>query len=112
MRIGCGFAKGLWVRLLDLFVLVSGSFSIVATLPLIYLAVRSYRDGRALRRLQAEVVELMTDVRDIQHEMHDDQRRAADELEATKARVERVVHATARRRLLPRVRVEFPAIDG
>jgi len=44
--------------------------------------------------------------------MHHDQRRAADELEETKHRVERVVHATTRRRLLPRLRLEFPPIDG
>ncbi len=112
LRIAGGFATGLSVSLLDAFVLVSGSFSIAATPPLIYLAARSYRDGRALRLLQAEVVALMTDVRDLQHEMHDDQRRAADELEATKARVERVVQATARRRRRPRLRLEFPAVDG
>jgi hypothetical protein len=63
------------VHLLDLFVVVSGCFSIAATLPLIYLATRSYRDGRALRRLQAEVLQLMIDARDLQHEMHVDQRR-------------------------------------
>jgi hypothetical protein len=97
---------------LDVFVLVSGSFSIAATPPLIYLAARSYRDARALRGLQAEVLQLMTDVRDLQHEMHHDQRRAADELEETKHRVERVVHATTRRRLLPRLHLEFPPIDS
>jgi hypothetical protein len=93
---------------LDIFVLVSGSFSIVATLPLIYLALRSYRDGRELRLVQREVATLMNEVRELQHEMHHDQRRATSEIVRTKETVERVAQAAARRRRLPRVRVEFP----
>jgi hypothetical protein len=96
------------MRPIDVFVVVAGSFSIVTSLPLIYLAVRGYRDGRELRRLQSEVVELMGEVREIQDAIHHDQRRAADDLGATKLTVERVATATARRRRLPRVRVEFP----
>src|SRR5436309_15184148 len=94
------------MQTLDVFVLLSGSFSIVATVPLIYLAVRSYREGRELHRVQLEVADLMVEVRAIQHEMHDDQRRAATELVRTKQTVERVAEATSRRRRLPRVRVE------
>jgi hypothetical protein len=92
---------------LDIFVLVSGSFSILATLPLFYLAVRSVRDARELRRVQAEVAGLIVEVRELQHEMHHDQRRATSDLAVTKQTVERVAQATARRRRLPRIRVEL-----
>src|SRR6266545_4683121 len=87
---------------LDVFVVVSGCFSILATVPLIYLALKSYRDGRELHRIQLEVAELMSEVREIQH----DQRAAKSELVQTKETVERVARATQRRRL-PRVRFEF-----
>lgn len=97
---------------LDIFVIVSGSFSILATLPLVYLAFHSYRDGRELRRIQLEVAELMGEVREIQHEIHLDQRRTTTELVQTKEKVEKVAEAAARRRRLPRVRFEFsPAHD-
>jgi len=92
---------------LDIFVVVSAGFSILATLPLIYLALRGHR-GRELRVVQHEVAELMTEVRELQHEMHHDQRRAATEIVRTKETVERVAEAAERRRRLPRVRVEFP----
>ena len=93
---------------LDVFVVVSGVFSILATLPLIYLALRGYRDGRELRAVQGEVAQLMAEVRELQHEMHLDQRRAATELVRTKETVERVAQAATRRRRLPRVRLVFP----
>lgn len=93
---------------LDVFVVVSGGFSIVATLPLIYLALRGYRDGRELRVVQDEVAALMAEVRELQYEMHHDQRRAATELGRTKETVERVAEAATRRRRLPRLRLVFP----
>ncbi|SRR6266498_1577007 len=97
---------------LDIFVVVSGSFSILASMPLIYLAFHSYRDGRELRRIQLEVAELMGEVREIQHEIHHDQRRTATDVVQTKETVEKVAEASARRRRLPRVRVELnPARD-
>lgn len=92
---------------LDIFAVVSGSFSILATLPLMYLALRSYRDGRELHRVQHEVAELMAEVREIQREMHQDQRAAKTDLQRTKETVERVEAATTRRRRLPRVRLEL-----
>ena len=92
---------------LDIFIVISGGFSILATVPLVYLAVRSYRDGRELHRVQLEVAELMAEVREIQTEIHRDQREAASELIRTKETVERVEAATAKRRRLPRVRVEL-----
>ena len=95
---------------LDIFVVVSGIFSIAATLPLVYLAFRSFREGRELRRIQLEVAALMGEVREIQHEIHIDQREAKTELVQTKETVERVARATQRRRL-PRVRLEFTPSD-
>jgi hypothetical protein len=91
---------------IDIFVLISGSFSIVATVPLIYLAMRSVRDARELKRVQFEVADLIEEVHEIQREIHQDQRTAKTEIIETKENVERVVRATERRRL-PRVRVEF-----
>ena len=92
---------------IDIFVLVSGSFSILASMPLIYLALRSYRDGRELRRIQLEVATLMSEMHEIQREIHHDQRRTATDLVQTKETVEKVAEASARRRRLPRVRVEL-----
>jgi len=94
------------MRAIDVFALVSGSFSIVATVPLVYLALRSFREGRELHRIQLEVASLMGEVHEIQREIHQDQRTANTEILETKQSVERVVQATQRRRL-PRVRVEF-----
>ena len=94
----------------DIFVLVSGSFSIVATLPLVYLAVGSFRDGRELRRIQVEVADLMAEVRELQHEIHVDQKDARTELVQTKQTVERVARAAQRRRL-PRLRLDFAPSD-
>jgi hypothetical protein len=91
---------------IDVFVLISGSFSIIATVPLIYLATRSVRDARELKRVQLEVAGLVEEVHDIQREIHQDQRTAKTEILETKENVERVVRATERRQL-PRVRVEF-----
>ena len=92
---------------IDFFVLISGSFSIVATIPLVYLALRSVRDGRELRRIQLEVAGLMAEVHEIQREIHRDQRTAKTEILQTKETVERVAQATRPRRRRPRVRVEF-----
>jgi hypothetical protein len=98
--------------LLDIFVLVSGSFSILATMPLVYLAFHSFREGRELRSIQLELAQLMGEVREIQREIHHDQRRTASEVVQTKETVEKVAEATTRRRRLPRVRVELnPASD-
>jgi hypothetical protein len=91
---------------IDIFVLISGTFSIVASVPLIYLAISSVRDGRELKRVQLEVAGLMEEVHEIQREIHQDQRTAKTEILQTKENVERVVRATQRRRL-PRVRLEF-----
>jgi hypothetical protein len=64
------------------------------------------RGARELKRVQVDVAGLVEEVREIQREIHQDQRTAKTELLETKENVERVVRATERRRL-PRVRVEF-----
>ena|SRR2546425_64461 len=91
---------------LNTFVLISGTFSILGTVLLAYLAIGSYREGRELRRIQLEVAELMSEVHELQSEMHADQQSAQNEILETKQTVERVARATQRRRL-PRVRLEF-----
>jgi hypothetical protein len=92
---------------IDIFVIVSGSFGILATIPIVYLALRSFREGQELHRLQHEVATLMSEVHGIQREMHRDQLTATTEIIETKENVERVVEATKRRRKLPRLRLEF-----
>jgi len=69
---------------IDVFVLISGSFSIVATVPLIYLATRSVWDARELKRVQLEVAGLVEEVHEIQREIHHDQRTAKTEILETK----------------------------
>jgi peptidoglycan hydrolase CwlO-like protein len=85
---------------IDIFVLVSGTFSIVATVPLIYLAARSVRDARDLRLIQYELAHLMRqakdmneEVRDLQHEIHSEQQAAKTGIDETKRTVERVTEA-------------------
>jgi cell division protein FtsL len=89
----------------DVFVLVSGVFSILTSIPLVYLAQRSYRDARELHRVQREVAEVVAEIGDLQREIHSDQRRARTDIVRTKEKVEQVAAATARRRRLPRVQV-------
>lgn len=90
---------------LDVFVLVSGIFSILTSVPLVYLAYRSYRDARELHRVQSEVAALMNEMRELQQEIHSDQRQAQTDIVSTKKTVERVEAATARRKRVPRLRV-------
>ena len=90
---------------LDLFAVVSGAFSILTSIPLVYLAYRSYRDARELHRVQGEVAGLIGEMRELQQEIHSDQRQARTDIVSTKQTVERVEAATARRRRLPRLYV-------
>ena len=48
---------------IDLFVVISGSVSILSTLPLGYLAYRGHCDARELRRIQAELAEIQREIR-------------------------------------------------
>jgi FtsZ-binding cell division protein ZapB len=76
-------------------------------MPLMYLAFRSSREAQELHLLQIEVAELMEEVREIQDEIHDDQRRATHELVRTKETVEQVARAASSRRRWPRLRLEL-----
>ncbi|HZC31247.1 MAG TPA: hypothetical protein VE261_06975 [Gaiellaceae bacterium] len=84
--------------MLDAFVVLSGAFSIVATVPLLYLALRSFRDARNLRKLQVEVAQLMVEVHQAQGEIHLEQRSVSTKLD-------HVVERTKPKRRLPRVRL-------
>jgi hypothetical protein len=92
---------------LDVFVVLSGTFSIAATFPLLYLAVRSFRDGRNLRQLQLEVTDLMLEVRELQGEIHRDQRVAVSRLEDTHRKLDDVAELARPRKRLPRLRVSL-----
>jgi len=72
---------------IEIFVVVSGSFGILSTLPLGYLAFRSYREGQELSEIQRELAE-------IQHDIRADQAAAVGEIQETKEKVERVGRAT------------------
>src|SRR5207237_6497165 len=74
------------------------------------------REGRELRRIQLEVASLMVEnkrigeeIRDLQQEMHVDQRHARSALVETQQTVERVAQISAprKRRRLPRIRVQL-----
>lgn len=73
---------------IDLFVVISGSVSILSTLPLGYLAYRGHCDARELRRIQAELAEIQ---REIRHE----QQVAVKRIEETRERVESVGRAAS-----------------
>ena len=59
---------------LDTFVLISGTFSVLSVLPLTYLALRSMRDAKDLRRIQYELADLITETKEISEEVHELQR--------------------------------------
>ena len=54
---------------LDTFVWISGSFSVLTTIPIAVLAVWSAREARELRRIQAELAVLMTESGHLAEEM-------------------------------------------
>ena len=93
--------------MLDVFVVLSGTFSIVATFPLLFLAVRSFRDGRSVRQLQLEVADLMLEVHELQGEIHRDQRVAVSRLEDTRRKLDDVAELARPRKRLPRLRVSL-----
>lgn len=82
---------------IDIFVFVSGGFSIAATVPLIYLATRSLRDARKLRLIQYELAHLMREtkevgeeVRELQHEIRNEQHATKSGIDETRRTVEHV----------------------
>ena len=54
---------------IDIFVVISGSFSVLTTIPIIVLAVWSVREARELRRIQAELGVLMGESGQLAEEM-------------------------------------------
>ena len=85
---------------MDIFSLVSGTFAILATVPLIYLALRSLRDARKLRLIQYELAHLMREtkeigeeVRELQHEIRSEQHAAKSGIDETRRTVEQVTEA-------------------
>ena len=88
---------GFVLTALNIFVLISGTFSVLSVLPLTYLAVRSVRDAKDLRRIQYELADLITETKEIseevhelQHEIQSDQRDAKADGEQTLRTVEQV----------------------
>ena len=82
---------------INIFVLISGCFSILATVPLLYLALHSARDARKLRLIQYELAHLMLEtkemgeeVRELQHEIRHEQHAAKSEIDETRRTVEQV----------------------
>jgi len=82
---------------IDFFVLTSGTFGILATFLLVYLALRSVRDARDLRVIQGELTVLMRETKDLAEELHGlqceirtDQQAAKHGIDETKRTVEQV----------------------
>lgn len=68
---------------IDIFVVISGSFSVLTTVPIIVLALWSVREARDLRRIQVELSELMgesrqlaVEIRGLQHGIREEQQEA------------------------------------
>ncbi len=85
--------------MMELFVLISGTVSIVAVVPLGYLAVRSVLEARELRRIQHELASLMHDSRAVAQDVHRLQHELRSEQDAAKLRIDEtkrtVDHVTA-----------------
>ncbi|HVC83764.1 MAG TPA: hypothetical protein VNC12_00825 [Solirubrobacteraceae bacterium] len=84
---------------MELFILVSGTVSIVAVVPLGYLALRSVLEARELRRIQYELATLMHDSRAVAQDVHRLQHELRSEQDAAKLRIDEtkrtVDHVTA-----------------
>ncbi len=85
--------------MMELFVLISGTVSIVAVVPLGYLALRSVLEARELRRIQHELATLMHDSRAVAQDVHRLQHELRSEQDAAKLRIDEtkrtVDHVTA-----------------
>jgi uncharacterized protein with PhoU and TrkA domain len=81
----------------DAFVYASGTFSILAAIPLLYLAVRSVRDARHLKLIHSELVVVMRETKELAEELHalqreirHEQREAKTDIGETRRTVEQV----------------------
>jgi hypothetical protein len=85
--------------MMELFILVSGTVSIVAVVPLGYLALRSVLEARELRRIQHELATLMHDSRAVAQDVHRLQHELRSEQDAARLRIDEtkrtVDHVTA-----------------
>lgn len=86
--------------MLDILVLVSGAFSILAVFPLVFLALRSVREARDLRIIQYELASLIReskeigqDVQRLQREIRLEQKEAKRGIDETKRTVEQATEA-------------------
>jgi len=82
---------------IEAFVLASGTFSVVATFLLVYLALRSVRDASDLRLIQSELASLMRETKELAEELHalqreiqHEQRAAKSDIDETRRTVEQV----------------------
>jgi hypothetical protein len=55
---------------MDVFVIVTGSFTVLVTVPMILLAMWSRREAEELRHIQTDLVTLMEESRRLAEEMH------------------------------------------
>ncbi len=74
--------------MMELFILVSGTVSIVAVVPLGYVALRSVLEARELRRIQHELAMLMHDSRAVAQDVHRLQHELRSEQDAAKVRID------------------------
>jgi hypothetical protein len=85
--------------MMELFILVSGTVSIIAVVPLGYLALRGVLEARELRRIQYELATLMHDSRAVAQDVHRLQHELRSEQDAAKLRIDEtkrtVDHVTA-----------------
>lgn len=69
---------------MDVFVIVSGTFSILAVFPLLYLAWRSVREACDLRVIQHELAGLVRESKEVGEEVHRLQQELRSEQQAAK----------------------------
>lgn len=78
------------VSLLDVFVVVSGTISVVSSVPLVYLALRGHWEARAVRVLQHESAALLQRGAEAAEEIRELQRQIESRQRETAARVDQV----------------------
>ncbi len=81
----------------DVFVLVTGTVSVLALVPLLYLALRSMREATSIREIQREVAGLLRESKELgenlhvlQREIQSDQQHTRSGIDNTRQAVERV----------------------
>jgi hypothetical protein len=84
---------------MNVFELISGAISMLAILPLGYVAVQSMRESRDLRRIQAELTVLVLESKEISQDVQRLQRELRTEQDAAKVGIDEtqrtVAHVTA-----------------